>query len=55
MQEQLDEKKAEVIELYKVVDGINEYKTGVLFKALLSSLTGTSSFISLESKYLLVK
>ena len=27
MQEQLDEKKAEVIELYKVVDGINEYKT----------------------------
>ena len=27
MQEQLDEKKAEVTELYKVVDGINEYKT----------------------------
>ena len=27
LQEQLDEKKAEVTELYKVVDGINEYKT----------------------------
>ena len=27
MQEQLEEKKVEVTELYKVVDGINEYKT----------------------------
>ena len=27
LQEQLDEKKTEVAELYKVVDGINEYKT----------------------------